>query len=54
MVEGTFEISQNAFDMIKVWNARIMHEQAGFLDGKGNFRTSDSEILKYTSEATVK
>jgi hypothetical protein len=54
MIKGAFKRTKNTLNMIVVRNMWIMHKQTGLLDGKGNFRTSDSEILESTGKTTIK
>jgi hypothetical protein len=54
MVRGTFEIAKDAFDMSKMRSAGVMHKKTGLLNRIRNIRASVCDILKSTSEATVK
>ena len=54
MVEITFKITNNTFDMIVMRNTGIMHVKASLLDSIGKFRTCEGDILESSSETTIK
>ena len=45
-INCAFEISDDALDEIEMGGAWSVHEQTGLLDGVGNVRTGDREILE--------
>jgi hypothetical protein len=52
-VESALEISKNAFDELIVRVTRIMHVKTYLLDGIGNLRASECNVLESPGEAAV-
>jgi len=52
MIHSTLEISQNPLEHVDMRLARIMHVKAGLLDGIGDVRTSEREVLKSVGDAS--
>jgi len=52
MIHSTLEISQNPLEHVDMRLARIMHVKAGLLDGIGDVRMSEREVLKSAGDAS--
>jgi hypothetical protein len=52
-VESALEISKNSFDELVVRVTRIMHVETYLLDGIGNLRASECNVLESPGEAAV-
>ena len=52
MIHSTLDISQNPLEHVDMRLARIMHVKAGLLDGIGDVRMSEREVLKSVGDAS--
>ena len=53
MSNGAFEVSKEMFEMNRISNLGGMHGAAGLVDGIGDVRASEGEILKRPYNSTV-
>jgi len=50
-VQGTLNVAQNALHGGEVWLSRIMHIKTDLLNGVGEIRAREGEVLKHASNA---
>ena len=54
MVESAFEIAENAFDVVVMWKARIVHVKTSLLHRVGELGTGESHVLQGSGKTTIK
>ena len=52
-IQSTLNIAQDALHGGEVWLSRVMHVKTDLLDGVGNIRTREGEVLKGASNAAI-
>ena len=50
---GALQVSKYPFDQLHMSVTRLVHEEANLLDGIGDIRASEGEILKHAGQAPV-
>lgn len=53
VVESALEVPEDALDVVKMGNTRVMHEEASLLHGVSKLRTSEGHVLQGSGEAAV-